>query len=338
MQLADGTTTRAAHPAWDDALYERVEAAVLAGEDEVVLFGQMPKDGPAYALRRVLDEHPEVFWLAGDFALAEEPGRRTLRLKRLYPERDAARMQAELDARVGEVVEFATVGTNDAERVELVYEWLCSRVRYRESRLAWEDQTAYAALCLREAVCAGISRAFALCLRRLGVCAGSVVGGADARALDRHAWNVVELAGQRLHVDVTQGVSLYARAGVVGHPLYLVPEAEVLALRHVREGQLEGADGARGGDAQGTPVPPVEACASKKALRAALYRSCAGLRTPGGERMALTLRMGAGVFATQGEFEACVRQLVARVRQAGGGSAGFRGYATYPGQTLVLWG
>lgn len=337
MRLADGTTTRAAHPAWDDALYERVEAAVLAGEDEVVLFGQMPKDGPAYALRRVLDEHPEVFWLAGDFALAEEPGRRTLRLKRLYPERDAARMQAELDARGGEVVEFAAAGTNDAERVELVYEWLCTRMRYRESRRAWEDQTAYAALCLREAVCAGISRAFVLCLRRLGLRAGIVVGGADTRALDRHAWNVVELTGHRLHVDVTQGVSLYARAGVVGHPLYLVPEAEALALRHVREGQLEGAVQPVGGEAL-APVSPVEVCPSKKALRAALYRSCAGLRTPGEGRMALTLRMGAGVFATQGEFEACVRQLVARVRQGGHAGAGFRGYATYPGQTLVLWG
>ena len=330
MRLADGTTTRAAHPAWDDALYERVEAAVLAGEDEVVLFGQTPKDGPTYALQRVLDEHPEVFWLAGDCTLTEEPGRRVLRFRRLYPERDVTRMRAELDARVEQVAEFAGTGESDAERVGLVYERMCTHVRYRESRRAWEDQTAYAALCLREAVCAGISRGFALCLRRLGVRAGVVVGGSDARALDRHAWNVVELGGARLHVDVTQGVSLYGHAGVVGHPLYLVPEADVLVLRHVRGSRPAGEDAV-----PHAPMPPVEACASGKALRAALYDDCTQLRTRGGARAARTLRMDAGAFATQGEFEACVRRLVARVRQ--GGRAGFRGYATYPGQTLVLW-
>lgn len=337
-RLADCTTTRTAHNSWDASLRERVQAAVLAGEDEAVLYGQMPKDGPLSAYRAVLDEHPEVFWLSGDVTVAEEPGKRTLRFTRLYPERATTRMQEELEAGVAQALAYAGEGASDLACVGRAYEWFCTHVRYLKSRLRWEDQTAYASLCLREAVCAGISRGFALVLRRMGIDAGMVAGGSDMRALETHAWNWAELGGVRLHVDVTQGVGLYARLGVVGHPFYLVPEEQVGRLRHVSDWGRGGAEpegGQPAGGRAGVPFAPVVRVGTRKELRAALYLPCAGLRTNGGARLARTLRADEGLFASQEEFEACVRKLVAGVDAE---RAGFKGYVTYPAQTLVLWG
>lgn len=316
--------------AWDRRLRDQIAQAVLNNETEVTFYGQVPKEGLFDAVQDMLDEHPEVFWVSGASSMCSSLGQRILTLEPLYPPRAVSRMRGELAASLAHVAGLARAGSTDLERLELAYEWFCTHLRYAPSARAYEDQTSYAALCLRQAVCAGFARGFQLVLDALGVQGGVVVGSSDLRSVDRHAWNYVVLDGEPLHVDVTAGICSFARTHVLCHPLYLLPETRVQGFRYVRD---DAPGAGREGQARVPDLPFVATCSSKKELRALLYRDCSQVRSPSGSRCALTVLIDPGVFETPGQFRAHMDKLLA----GSVAGMGFTGYCLHGGYVLELW-
>ena len=104
---------------------------------------------------------------------------------------------------------------SEFDQVRAVHNWLADNVSYNQAALnhrrgrgSWtpvryqfEDQTAWAALILRTAVCGGYADAFAFMMEPLGIEAYYVSGLIP----DYHAWNMVRIGGQWYHIDVTWG-------------------------------------------------------------------------------------------------------------------------------------
>ncbi|MCL2376721.1 MAG: stalk domain-containing protein [Defluviitaleaceae bacterium] len=117
-------------------------------------------------------------------------------------------------------------GMTEFDQVRAVHTWLANNVSYnhtslnhRRGRGSWtpvryqfEDQTAWAALVLRTAVCGGYADAFAFMMEPLGIDVYYISGFVP----EYHAWNMVRVGGQWFHIDVT-----WARRNFDGYHLVI---------------------------------------------------------------------------------------------------------------------
>lgn len=119
--------------------------------------------------------------------------------------------QAELDGKVEAIVEYlALEGKSDYEIIFRVYDYICQTVEYDDEvydrgEEYWDGvslgygQTAYEALCLEKAVCAGIANAVKLLLDEMGIPCKVAVGQQNIA----HSWNFVKLNGEWYFLDAT---------------------------------------------------------------------------------------------------------------------------------------
>ncbi|WP_051049744.1 transglutaminase domain-containing protein [Metamycoplasma alkalescens] len=85
-------------------------------------------------------------------------------------------------------------------------EWL-KIVKYVKKSHVQEDETAYAALVNKEAICNGYAKAFKILMEKMGIPVSIVTGKIDENIYPgyylRHVWNLVEIDGEWYHIDTT---------------------------------------------------------------------------------------------------------------------------------------
>ena len=121
------------------------------------------------------------------------------RQSNFYTYEEAAEYQTQIDQKTDEIISnIITDGMTDYEKVEAIYNFVKSSVRYGESEEAGDEgQTIVGALLYNQAVCAGISRAFQYLLYKIDIPCYCVES-------DVHGWNIVQVDGKWYNTDLTE--------------------------------------------------------------------------------------------------------------------------------------
>lgn len=96
-----------------------------------------------------------------------------------------------------EKIKEETKDMTDAEKIVYVYNWIGERSTYDyDYMLSSKDQSAYSAIVMRHAVCAGFAKTAAIIFQYIGINAYSITG-------HEHMWNVVEYNDKYYYFDST---------------------------------------------------------------------------------------------------------------------------------------
>ncbi|MCK8825548.1 transglutaminase domain-containing protein [Fuchsiella alkaliacetigena] len=100
-------------------------------------------------------------------------------------------------------------------KLKAVHSYIVENVVYDHQREKW---TAYDALKEGKTVCDGYSQLTYLCLDKLGIKNKIILGKTDENIQghnsgENHAWNMVKIAGNWYHLDVTWNSCIYHRGG-----------------------------------------------------------------------------------------------------------------------------
>ena len=210
-----GSMSDAVHEALYNSLYQELSAykdSVVFTDDSII-----PQDiFDEYV--RLLDDHPELFWLTGtaEIETVSYGSDQTLTLKPEFAENLSSlpAMASTLDATVNGYIAGCPDGS-DYDKALWVHDMLIHNTQYDPDVLYYAQSTtdphfdfaytAYGALVNHKAVCAGYARAYQLILTRLGIECGYISGNAvnSKGETEAHAWNYIKADGVYYFVDVT---------------------------------------------------------------------------------------------------------------------------------------
>ncbi len=144
-------------------------------------------------------DHPELFWLSGQYHLLTLGGERFyIKVKYDVDQTTRDAQAAALKKRVDEIM-AATQDMSPPEKERYFHDYLCDNVTYTNDGVNTR-YTSFGALVNGKAVCEGYSRAFQLLCKTAGINCSLIKGRAEDEA---HMWNVVEVFGEWYEVDVT---------------------------------------------------------------------------------------------------------------------------------------
>ncbi|MGN0502478.1 MAG: transglutaminase domain-containing protein, partial [Ruminococcus sp.] len=156
------------------------------------------------------NDHPEVFWLNGDFEYIDNDDSTSLFLSySVQPDNsDPDRLKKakeKFNKTVDKIIDGAPKNATDYELELYVNDYLVDNCVYdkeaaESDELIGHENDAYGALVEKKAVCEGYSRAFQLLCNRLGIDCICISGSGDGES---HSWNNVMLDGEWYEVDVT---------------------------------------------------------------------------------------------------------------------------------------
>lgn len=198
------------------AAYDAILAAARDGQPQAMLPAPLSRKAFLAARDAVLADCPTLDRLevsaVGDPVLAFSVNRETS--KSLFQQENILR---EASAPLLEGLPQEPV-----RRVSAIHDRLLEHTVYREGAALPEDGTAYGALVNGTAVCNGFSRAFQYLCQQAGIpCC--FIEGTSIRGIP-HSWNMVELEGEWLYVDVTWDASPHPRSY---HDYFLVSLPEM---------------------------------------------------------------------------------------------------------------
>ena len=192
-------------------LYMKIdEYAENADTSEFVIDAPLNKKQLSETVNAYKNDHPEVFWLKGDFEYIDSDDSTSLSLRyNVQPDStDPDRLKnakEKFNETVDKIIDSAPKNATDYELELYVHNYLVDFCVYDKEAAAAEELVgheidAYGALVEKKAVCEGYSRAFQLLCNRLGIDCINISGIANGTA---HAWNNVKLDGEWYEVDVT---------------------------------------------------------------------------------------------------------------------------------------
>ena len=178
------------------------------------------------ALHAVAYDHPEYFWMPKTYSYQISTDKYTKLMTAVKAsftfysgnsERgfynvtadEKQAMQAELDAKIEEILTQARRLDSDFEKERFIHDYLCENITYDDesSNLVsgggtadFKTYTVYGALIEGTCVCEGYSRAMQLLLNRLGIKCGLVTGIGQGGP---HMWNIINIDDGLYYTDVT---------------------------------------------------------------------------------------------------------------------------------------
>lgn len=184
-------------------------------KDEFKRTYRLPSDIPLRLISEACDafvnDHPELFWLRGNFTYSKDSEFTQIDLMFSMRSWEALERKEEFDAVVDKIVNNAPKNASALEIEIYINDYLVDNCEYDEES-AKSDLTsgnandAYGALVEKKAVCEGYARAFSLLCNRFGIENTIVVGNGieeDGTIGEGHAWNCVKLGEDWYQVDVT---------------------------------------------------------------------------------------------------------------------------------------
>lgn len=241
--------------AYDSLRTDEEREAYLSMEQSIFRVTEEPGDGEGiYQLCRalipdltsvqifkvkeaVLADHPEAFWLNGDYTLgrnAHDGLYITLYSSMSAGEiPDRARAIAE---KVSGILREIKSGLNEYDREMIIHDCLVRDVQYDEEAavdISGSDPaaTVYGTLVNGRAVCTGYARAFKLLLNRVGISSMTVKGISRDEG---HMWNLVSVDGSWYHVDVTwNDPTEFSAYGIVSHNYFNLTDADIVSNHDV---------------------------------------------------------------------------------------------------------
>lgn len=159
------------------------------------------------AMRALLEDHPELFWLDGG-ATYQRSGLLGSGVT-ITPSTDVALdqvdgIQATIDDEADAWLASLPDDASDYDKVRSAYEWVIRNTDYDLS--SEQNQNIQSVFLGHRSVCAGYAKAFQYLLHRAGVWCAYVTGQIEA---GQHAWDLVRIDGTYTYCDPTWGDPTY---------------------------------------------------------------------------------------------------------------------------------
>lgn len=171
---------------------------------------------------------PDIFYVTG-FSYRLFPGAAhvELRPEYLFDKGKILDHQRALSARIAKLTRPAQAMT-DREKEAYIHDFLCQNVRYDKLKKPYSHEI-IGPLTQGVGVCEGIAKSFKILCDALGLwCIIAISEAAPDKGIKyRHAWNILRLDGQYLHLDATFDGSL-SREGVVRHDYFNLDDKRLL--------------------------------------------------------------------------------------------------------------
>ena len=144
----------------------------------------------------MLNHHPELFFVAGQFSYYTEDGK----VKSILPEyifsgSELTQRKAEFEDYVSSIVRYASVASSDIGRMLRVNDYFCVNFEYDMNYSVYRPDQLFRD---KTGVCQAYMLAYAAVLNELGI--ENTYATSESM---NHIWNVVRLDGEWYHIDVT---------------------------------------------------------------------------------------------------------------------------------------
>ena len=162
------------------------------------------------ALRAVVDDHPEFFWLSGSASIYgyKGPGMKEITLDFSIEPEAIEVMQESIDRAAEEYLASLPDNASEYDKVRAAYEYIIRTTDYELN--AYQGQNITSVLAFHKSVCAGYAKAFKYLLDRAGVWCAYMTGKVTRDDIEEsHAWNMVRIDGTDVYVDITWGDPTY---------------------------------------------------------------------------------------------------------------------------------
>lgn len=188
-------------------IYLQIHAAIASSREDVDVTEVYNEGAIDIAWQCLFDDHPEFFWMSGDYTYRFDPMAHTAHLQFgiaiPLSERNANTQIIENKA-----IEFQNSIPAEASQYDIAmkaYEFIIRNCEYDES--AQFNQTILSVFASGRSVCAGYARAYQYLLHRSGQFCSFVHGKARTEDgnVESHAWNLICVDGTYAFVDPTWG-------------------------------------------------------------------------------------------------------------------------------------
>ena len=215
-----------------DKLYSELLEQLSRGAREVN-FDYDCSDSVMKVFGRIMEEHPELFWLTGSCKYAKSirgsEVKVTLLPEIMIDDTELKQRRQKFD-KAADAFVAACRGDSEFETVFKIHEAIIDKTEYtfssanalsagvRNDEAAVRGMSAYACLVDGNAVCSGYAKAFQVVAGKLGIQAARVHGIKLDGGVP-HEWNIVYVDGEPYHLDVTWDDPVFAN-GVQGFRTY----------------------------------------------------------------------------------------------------------------------
>ncbi|MCQ2082416.1 MAG: hypothetical protein MJZ11_12230 [Lachnospiraceae bacterium] len=205
---------------------------------------------------KILQDHPEIFWLNGGASVTGTSSMFTTDYTyKLYTNceiKNVPKMKDEMDHVINRIVESAMKYESDFKKALFVHDYLVRMCEYDTdtynssknndpNNLFSMAYTAYGCLVENKAVCSGYAKAYQLIMNELGIECGFVTGiGINYEGSGPHAWNYINIDGKYYYVDVTWDDPIYSgpKPKDISHKYFCISKEEISRDHSFDKGQF----------------------------------------------------------------------------------------------------
>ena len=207
--------------------YEKIADGIKDASDSINLTGlNLTQDHVEKATEFVHSDFPEYFWFTGAYNLQlmdtgsgmfvteyipavspssggdPTPGYQVNGQVVKGSSTELANAKSAFNAVINEAMSKIPAGASDYQKSEILHDFVDDKTEYQQ---VGDHQSAYGALVLGKAVCAGYARAYQVLMNEAGIKCWYVSGKSynPSGDLENHAWNLVWLDGKCVYTDVT---------------------------------------------------------------------------------------------------------------------------------------
>lgn len=178
-----------------------LEESIRSHNSELQLFPRITENEVYHAIRQVMRENPDIFWLSHQWHYSQENA--IIRFRYTIDKEHSNKIKAQIDDVVQNDFKLDYVRSLSVkEQVMYVYKWIALYCNYTIHSA--HNQTIYSVFVHRHSVCTGIAKAAQYLLKMLGIESRLVFGKMNNSAEDcRHCWLIINIKGQWYHLDPT---------------------------------------------------------------------------------------------------------------------------------------
>lgn len=177
--------------------------------------------------KAVLLDHPEIFW-AKAYSVRVFFGyvntNKAIRLSYFFSESEAKKINSEIEEKLNNIVENATIYNTDEMKVRYVHDELIKIGTYKhyDPSQEGEYQSYVSIMTTGNTVCAGFAYSFKAIMDKLGIDSINIIDINNEDASKSHIWNIVKLDGEWLNIDITYDDELTKNDKEISSKYYLV--------------------------------------------------------------------------------------------------------------------
>lgn len=221
-------------------LYAEMYGALCNLGEKIYIFGHSGSEVADMYLR-ILDEHPEFFWLGNGYSYSSVP---IINITVFSPfiydieKSEIQKMRTEAENKASEILSGISEFSSDYAKELYLHNALITTTQYDNECAGrilsgvtdefMPSATIYGALCTDKAVCSGYAAAFQYLCTKIGLECRRVCGYINSDTEEEreffvdgsHAWNIVKIDGDYYYVDVTWDDPSYDKSKEVISEVY----------------------------------------------------------------------------------------------------------------------